>query len=1120
MSNKMGFFPTGIESLDKLMPFQGDKGGVVRMKHGGFFGVIFGAAGSGKSILSLQLSFNFAAQNAGCHAIYITQESSDVVRHKIENDFAFAKQSKSNPKPEIFTDVNDDVLKKWKWESGAPSTLTIVQLSLDPAEQTAKLVNLFQLINGRFCWSEANEHDCEAKPGDCEKDPKEHLLVCVDNAETITPGALVELTQKELLSPNGERDPNFFKKLRAWCVKHRLNTWFAFEEEKAQQTDLEETQISTEAQAYAADIVLRLGVTVFAAGYRERSLEIVKAKNQFYRRGRHHYSIHGWSKKAPDAPTGIIVYPSLPTQLHVLGGKPDPDQVESTQSLDRDHIHQLNINEVDDAVLLRNPGKDPSKRGYLAAGTVSVLVSDLDSVAPEIALHFALQDKERTLYVSLQHQKTELEGMAAKYSSLRGRMSGTVPQFPATFHCEYLAPEHISESKLLQDIDRAICHSFKDGNARRVVLDNIFALESKFPLIRNEQHFLTALFQLFRTRGVTALIVDVVEVGEGRNPLDKSFAAGVVDHVFVLRHVEFQSHTRKVFSVLKLAGLHEPQELWEIESAAERIQAHDRLEFYKGILAGQPEPVRITLSLYADSPGSPLDQYLKTQRNVLRQVFGQNIELHTCHPEDYAALQQSVSTGELRALGDCHIISIDEIWLQELLKKPSEPHEAPRLHEMEKRFFPTKSGEWKWGNYVTAAVSLAMPDKARETSQNDICGLAMPDRNDCGILAFNPNMSGWVEKLPAANKCVKSLTGRTVRKIATKQTCTAAITWDELIAAQSAFVESIPKDKAGKPGNWPDWHEYRRLEPDPVLLRHTTGNRQPPAKHDYWGVFTLMMEQGESCVSFLLELVLGFLPTASAAHLVDDKGIIKWGSPLTSGHNPWVEGLIRLLSLLDPWDIHRLADAWFRRSQIERPCLFSRQWFSSWGVLGLRFPGLAVLELPKGEKVGSTPVSGAWYLGILNGGTAFQAAAHLIRRLTSSEAELHKLNYGIGLPVRRALFDADTPLEAIPPLPYKDRFKTIAAAQSTNPHNQLLFKQHVKDSTCPFYRSRIKCYTKVSPLLLGLITNVARAALAPKYKPWLTTRQGVDFPSNLRTHIGKLTEAAEKRCKDLQNDPT
>jgi KaiC/GvpD/RAD55 family RecA-like ATPase len=1093
----LSVFSTGIESFDNLLPAK-DGDGIARLTTNGFFGVIFGAAGSGKSVFSLQLCCRFAALRPGRHAVYLTYEPAALIRTKICDDFHFNQPIKIGEREVKIVDT--DYLKKWKLGPQARSTITIITLPLESAgagayPKQSKLVNVFQLINGHFCCND------QAKLG-TDEDPKTHLLVAMDNAETIADGAYDQLIGAHPAGTPEKRDHYFYKRLRNWCAHHRLNTWFAFEEEQAQTSELEEAQIATRAQSYAADIVVRLGVTVFPAGYRERSLEIVKAKNQFYRRGRHHYSIHGYSEKTPEAPTGIIVYPSLPTQLHVLGGKPDPGGAPPSdpQLASTSRTHRLGIKAVDEAVLKR---KKPSA-GYLAENTVSVLVSDLDSLPSEIALHFALQDAQSSLYISTLHRSEELFQMMHNHLGLRNS--------PAQLQVLHLAPEHISESKLLQDIQ----HTIEKAQAKRVILDNIFALQSKFPLIRSEQHFLTALFQLFRKSNAVALIVDTVEVGEGRNPLDKSFAAGIVDHVFVLRHVEFQSHTRKVFSVLTLAGLHEPQELWEIESTSEGISAQDRFEFYKGVLTGHAEPVRITLSLYADSPGSPLHHYLRTQRKVLRQVFGQNIEIHTCHPEDYVALQQAVATGDLRALGDCHVISIDEIWLEELIANN-------QLEYLEPEWFDTDpasgepTDEWARSNYVTAALDLALAQpKAHKhhplPSQTLICGKAMPDRNNCGILAYNPaclsacvrNDSEWPPAM------LGPIFEEMDHLIALRADCDAGVSWSDLVDLQSRFVGGISGVESPQSW-WPQWHDSRKLEPDPALIRQITGARAGATPDRFPGVFTFSMENRESCVSFLLELVLSALDQNAAATFVQD-GQLDWGNPNDSG-NAWVTALVQMLRLLDPWDIHRISDAWLRPSPSERPCLFSRQWFSSWGVLGLRFPHLRVFELPPGKAGAPTPVSGAWYLGILHGGTALKAGAALIRRLTSRTEELHKFNYGVGLPVRKELYQTECAIEGIPPLPYRQRFCRLAEDQTNLPGTPC--PSTVTESTCPFYRSRIRNFAKVSPLLMGLLTSTARAALLPDYRSWLT-RRDVEIPHGLVEAIANLANRAKTRCEMLQ----
>jgi hypothetical protein len=173
------------------------------------------------------------------------------------------------------------------------------------------------------------------------------------------------------------------------------------------------------------------------------------------------------------------------------------------------------------------------------------------------------------------------------------------------------------------------------------------------------------------------------------------------------------------------------------------------------------------------------------------------------------------------------------------------------------------------------------------------------------------------------------------------------------------------------------------------------------------------------------------------------------------------------------------------------------------------------MELPRGEAGQPTPVSGAWYLGILRGGTALQAGARLIKRLTSTTEELHKLNYGIGLPVRRALFDAPNSLEAIPPLPYRKRFRQIARIQSSPlKSSDRDFDVNVIRSVCPFYRSRIRHYSQVSPLLMGLMTSAARAALASRFRAWVVERNE-PFPTALAAEIEGLVKRAAERYRQI-----
>lgn len=1066
--------PTGIETLDDLLappppdpassaaspaktikPKPAGSPGFAHHPKKGFFGVVFGASNSGKSVLALQLACRFVrsedqekestaaepqadkgerkakktATLHARHAVFFTQEPAVTVCERAVHGFAFLGEH------QIATDLN-----QLDPDGAGPGRLTIVEMPLDAEKQRRCLVDAFEIINSRFC---CKKDDHQGQPG---RDNKLRVLVVMDNAETVRQETFLEIMGEmregaRLPDPDPEAHrQQFFKRLRAYCLRHRLRSWFTFEEQPSQAATLEDTHIATARETYAADAVIRLGMVLMNGNFRERSIEIVKARDQFYRRGRHHFAIRGYVPKERDKAewhlfggpsatsdprqTGIVVFPSLPTQLHRMSR--EYTKPGDTKPRDRS---RLGIEEVDAAVRFANrPGfmstaplavkeRQPSitekHPGYLCPATVSVLVCDLDSMATDVALHFVAQPPHGAegehpwIYISFHHESHMLRKIASGYPAtekcqehLRDIITASAAQrlqMTANLgECIFLPPEHISDSKLIEDITRRIKEKKKAHQRKgplRVVVDDLFALDKRFTLLRDKDAFIAALFHVFRSHGVISLVLDTVEVGEGRNPLEKSIPAGMGDHVFLLRHIEFQNRTRKVFSVLKLAEFIEPTHFWDLSkngAGGPLVANSKKFQFYKGLLSGRPEPVKIALSLYADSRGSPRDLNLGAQQAILSKTFGQNIEIQACHPGDYEVLQQTVGQKPLPVLGDCHIISVDEIWLHSLI--------GARLLRGFEHGDSQNEFHWDKSHYVTTAHDLAC-----EAHKNNLPArrhhFAIPERHNCGVLAYYPALA---RTLKDADK-LKTLPPR-------------CPTWKDLEKLQAAFVRQYYTRAKLEPRML----SYREREPtEQLLAEQRLHGRQPACLDNVRGAFTFSMENRESCVSFLLELVLSFLKEGD--ELVDAHGRLRWEfpPPRKAGkpgqkRQPWVDALLRLLALLDPWDIQRLADNWLRSCPEERPCLYSRQWFTSWGALGLRFPGLKVLELPRGERGSPTPVSGTWYLAMLADSSAVSAGKALIQRLTSPEDELHRFNSGIGMPVSRELYAMAAPGPSTP----------------------------------------------------------------------------------------------------------
>ncbi len=119
---------------------------------------------------------------------------------------------------------------------------------------------------------------------------------------------------------------------------------------------------------------------------------------------------------------------------------------------------------------------------------------------------------------------------------------------------------------------------------------------------------------------------------------------------------------------------------------------------------------------------------------MLEQTFGQKIRIRQCYADTYVSLQHSVGTGDVVALGDCHVISIDEVWVEELIHHDRLIN-IPREY-LEEAGVKEDAAKWDHSNYVTTAQNLAIRRHGYEGKQSPP-NFVIPDRNNVEVLTYN-----------------------------------------------------------------------------------------------------------------------------------------------------------------------------------------------------------------------------------------------------------------------------------------------------------------------------------------------------------------------------------------------
>ena len=489
MSREHRRLVTGIDGLDLILD-----GGFRYPKGGSLFLVILGGPGTGKTHLALELAVRLLAQPEGAgaiHLLYGLDQSPQEIHGKLSDDFDHYGVRGTWDQVAGFIQRQDyqailHSVQPTDVAPGSPPSYFLSASVKDPRQHG---------VNDPTALFERLDRDIEAVTAAAADigQPLRPRLVTIDNISLKT-------------FDNGEVARSVIRTIRDRLARRQMHGIFVVETPGSGAE-----QATFAAAEYAADIILQLGYHEFGDQFKERSLEIAKARHQFYFRGTHHFSIVGKSDdslrgaRGQRAP-GIHVYPSIPTLLSYLEYRQgDENSRQSTVPFG-----------VDDVSVQQG-----SSNGLL--GSSERLIDLL-----RVSTHFLLAGEGDAIMVSFHQMGDQVRQLATQWH----------PDEHASrrIHVLSFGPEYMSSGKFLKDVYDAIEEVRAKG--RRVSRAALFGLEHLrwgFPLLHDSRMLIPWLTSFFRSQNMTSLYVETNEQVEQQDRIaEDSAIAATVDNVLKL----------------------------------------------------------------------------------------------------------------------------------------------------------------------------------------------------------------------------------------------------------------------------------------------------------------------------------------------------------------------------------------------------------------------------------------------------------------------------------------------------------------------------------------------------------------------------------------------------------
>ncbi len=489
---------TGIDGLDSILG-----GGIRYPKDTAAFVFLTGHAGTGKTLLGLEIltrAWWSDSEDGRTFLFYSVEQSPADLYKKLVQDFG---NFFGAPQPVHI--IDDSHPRKLCLETTGPkgenNRLVITQAN--PATGDG---NGFD-INIEWIQAEIGNYGRAAPVG----------MVCIDNVG--------------LLLNDLEHDDRRGALLRTRTDLMRKGVHGIFIHEESSQL----TSRFPSAEELSTDVLIQLSFQDSGHSFRERTIEIVKARHQYYYRGKHHFSIAGKGRQEVilgargERGPGAHLYSSVPAQL----------------SIARDENCMVMPPRGEEPISFGQEPLDQAFHGNWGPTHLSssILLAEPGTHYTSFALRFlakGIEAGDAGICISTKEDPDAIHRICWRLDSLKALRDENGEETRALkkdFKLLYLHPEFITAGKFVSDIVRATEQVNRSTNGQlRLAFDNVSQLGRRFPLLADQDFLIPAMLDILRYKSVTPLFIDIVPPGTAMHDPHYSPAAhlALFDNVFHL----------------------------------------------------------------------------------------------------------------------------------------------------------------------------------------------------------------------------------------------------------------------------------------------------------------------------------------------------------------------------------------------------------------------------------------------------------------------------------------------------------------------------------------------------------------------------------------------------------